>query len=58
MKAVGLVLNKDKSATNSPARASDARIIEGIEGYKYLGIVEDSSSRLSDETFRRVRKSS
>ena len=55
MGLVGLDLNKEKSATNSETSAQDAKHLKGIEGYKYLGIVEDRSSRLSTETFERIR---
>ncbi|KAI5173357.1 hypothetical protein PAEPH01_1912 [Pancytospora epiphaga] len=36
---VGLEINKEKSATNSEASADAAVMLEGKDGYKYLGII-------------------
>ena len=47
---VGLEMNKEKSATNSTACQNEATLIGGAEGYKYLGITEDSCSRTKPET--------
>ncbi|KAI5173816.1 hypothetical protein PAEPH01_2040 [Pancytospora epiphaga] len=41
---VGLEINKEKSATNSEASADAAVMLEGKDGYKYLGIIEDNKS--------------
>ena len=42
-KAVGLEMNKDKSATNTLECQEVATLLEGTQGYKYLGIIEDPS---------------
>jgi len=52
---VGLEMNKEKSATNSQVCAEDAKLIEGTEGYKYLGITEDSRSRTEPETMNKIK---
>lgn len=54
-KAVGLEMNKDKSATNSEACTEDATLLEGIQSYKYLGVIETANSSVSEETFNKVR---
>ena len=54
-KAVGLEMNKDKSATNTEACAEDATLLEGVQSYKYLGITETACSSISKETFIKVR---
>ena len=54
-KAVGLEMNRSKSATNVPECGERAKLLDGVEGYKYLGIVQDSCGRLTGETFARVR---
>ena len=54
-KAIGLEMNKDKSATNTEACAEDATLLEGIQSYKYLGITETACSSISEETFMKVR---
>ncbi|KAF9764287.1 hypothetical protein NGRA_0687 [Nosema granulosis] len=53
---VGLEMNRLKSATNSTTCENDAVLIEGLQGYKYLGIAEDSSSSIKYETFEKVKK--
>ncbi|KAF9762620.1 hypothetical protein NGRA_1887 [Nosema granulosis] len=45
-------MNRLKSATCE----KDAVLIEGLQGYKYLGITEDSSSAIKYETFEKVKK--
>jgi hypothetical protein len=53
---VGLEMNKEKSATNSPACQNEATLIEGTEGYKYLGITEDCQSRTKPETLETIKR--
>jgi Reverse transcriptase (RNA-dependent DNA polymerase) len=55
-KTIGLELNVEKSATNTPICQSDAKLLEGIEGYKYLGIVESKESVPLKETFDKIKK--
>jgi len=52
---VGLEMNKEKSATNSPKCTEHAVFLEGVEGYKYLGIMQDSNSKLNKETFNKIK---
>lgn len=54
-KAIGLEMNKEKSATNTEVCAEDATLIEGSQCYKYLGITETATSNISEESFKRVR---
>ena len=54
-KAIGLEINKDKSATNTETCAEDATILEGTQSYKYLGIIETANSSISKESFEKVR---
>ncbi|KAL6120341.1 hypothetical protein NUSPORA_02942, partial [Nucleospora cyclopteri] len=51
---VGLEINKSKSATNSPVCEADAMIIEGTQGYKYLGVIENSKSEDTGETAEKI----
>ncbi|VDN04113.1 unnamed protein product [Thelazia callipaeda] len=41
---VGLEVNPTKSATNTELCADMAVLLEGTQGYKYLGIMEDRTS--------------
>ena len=52
---IGLEVNKEKSATNSIVCQDDAKFIEGIQGYKYLGITENSKSIPTKENFERIK---
>ena len=54
-KTIGLEINKEKSATNTPICQEDAKLLEGIEGYKYLGIMESKESIPTAETFLRIK---
>ncbi|EQB59819.1 hypothetical protein NAPIS_ORF02647 [Vairimorpha apis BRL 01] len=54
-RCVGLEMNKDKSATNCMGCSDDAVVLEGSQGYKYLGITEDASSTIKKETFEKVK---
>ena len=49
--AVGLEMNKQKSATNTLECSEYATMLDGLGGYKYLGIMQDSAGRLTKETF-------
>ncbi|EQB61288.1 hypothetical protein NAPIS_ORF01136, partial [Vairimorpha apis BRL 01] len=49
-------MNREKSATNCTGCESDAVVLEGHQGYKYLGITEDASCIVKRETFEKVRK--
>ncbi|KAL6120439.1 hypothetical protein NUSPORA_02834 [Nucleospora cyclopteri] len=46
---VGLEINKSKSVTNSPVCEADAMIIEGTQGYKYLGVIENSKRMMEKQ---------
>ncbi|XP_029656113.1 uncharacterized protein LOC115230004 [Octopus sinensis] len=50
MKAVGLELNYDKSATNTPVCGDLVKVLEEHQGYKYLGVVESPASLITPET--------
>ena len=53
--AVGLEMNKEKSATNSEKCANEATLLEGKDSYKYLGIIENAKSEISNESFEKLR---
>ncbi|KAI5170098.1 hypothetical protein PAEPH01_1243 [Pancytospora epiphaga] len=53
--AVSLEINKEKSATNSEASADATIMLEGKDGYKYLGIIEDNRSRQSQESYTKLQ---
>ncbi|XP_029657451.1 uncharacterized protein LOC115231609 [Octopus sinensis] len=42
--AVGLEKNVEKSATNLANLGSEAKLLNGVEGYRYLGVLEDRRS--------------
>ena len=52
---VGLEMNVEKSATNTDACSEDATLIEGMQSYKYLGIIETAKSSISEESFKKIR---
>ncbi|KAI4293483.1 hypothetical protein PAPHI01_2757, partial [Pancytospora philotis] len=52
---VGLEVNREKSATNSGACAEAAVFLEGKDGYKYLGVIEDNRSRPSRESYEKLQ---
>lgn len=54
-KAVGLERNRSKSATNCEACESSAVILGPQEGYKYLGVTENRESKITRETYEKVR---
>ncbi|GIX64381.1 reverse transcriptase [Babesia caballi] len=51
---IGLIINRDKSATNSSRCADTARLLEGPETYKYLGITETRYSSVSRGMYSRI----
>lgn len=55
-KTVGLEMNASKSATNSEACKSSEELLGGIKGYKYLGIIENASSKPTHESYECIRK--
>ena len=54
-RVVGLDINREKSATNSQECVETAMLLEGAQGYKYLGIIEDSTSRPTMESYDKVK---
>ncbi|GIX61145.1 reverse-transcriptase domain containing protein,putative [Babesia caballi] len=53
---IGLIINRDKSATNSSRCADTARLLEGPETYKYLGITETRYSSVSRGMYSRTHE--
>ncbi|GIX64260.1 reverse-transcriptase domain containing protein,putative [Babesia caballi] len=53
---IGLTINRDKSATNSSRCADTARLLEGPETYKYLGITETRYSSVSRGMYSRIHE--
>ncbi|EQB60540.1 hypothetical protein NAPIS_ORF01914 [Vairimorpha apis BRL 01] len=53
---VGLKMNREKSANNCTGCESDAVILKGHQGYKYLRKTEDSISIVKRDYFEKVRK--
>ncbi|GIX61581.1 reverse transcriptase [Babesia caballi] len=53
---IGLTINRDKSATNSSRCAETARLLEGPETYKYLGITETRYSSVSRGMYSRIHE--
>ncbi|GIX62315.1 reverse-transcriptase domain containing protein,putative [Babesia caballi] len=53
---IGLIINRDKSATNSSRCADTARLLEGPETYKYLGITETRYSSVSRGMYSRIHE--
>ncbi|KAF7678783.1 LINE-1 reverse transcriptase like protein [Astathelohania contejeani] len=54
-KAIGLEINREKSATNDSQCENTATFLIGTEVYKYLCIIEDHSSNIMRESFEKVR---
>ena len=54
-KVIGLEINREKSATNTNICSNTAVLLDGTQGYKYLGIIEDSKSRPTRETFENIK---
>ncbi|MCB1712129.1 MAG: reverse transcriptase family protein [Candidatus Riesia sp.] len=55
-KLIGLEMNKEKSATNIKACEEDGILLDGTDSYKYLGIIENSNSKPTEETLNKIRK--
>ncbi len=53
--AIGLEVNRAKSATNAEACESSALVLDANQGYKYLGITENRKSEVMRETYERIR---
>ncbi|KAM0680155.1 hypothetical protein GINT2_001538 [Glugoides intestinalis] len=47
---------KDKSETNFSSCSEDAELLEGPEGYKYLGIIEDAKNSVMSESLEKIKK--
>ncbi|KAF7684131.1 hypothetical protein TCON_0670 [Astathelohania contejeani] len=54
-KAMGIEINREKSATNYSQRENTATLLNGTVVYKYLGIIEDHSSNIMRESFKKLR---
>ncbi|KAF7684401.1 hypothetical protein TCON_0400 [Astathelohania contejeani] len=55
-KAIGLEINREKSATNDSQCENTATLLDGTGVYKYLGITEVHSSNIMQESFEKVRR--
>ncbi|TBU01338.1 hypothetical protein CWI36_1368p0020 [Hamiltosporidium magnivora] len=55
MNNIGLEINKEKSTTNDPCCEDTATLLEGIDVYKYLGIIEDSRGIPTSKSFEEVQ---
>ena len=55
LNTIGLELNREKSATNTASCAEDGEVLDGTKGYKYLGIIEDSTGRPTKETLAKIK---
>ncbi|KAF7680951.1 hypothetical protein TCON_2433 [Astathelohania contejeani] len=54
--AIGLEINRDKSATNDPLCEKTARLLNDAGVYKYLGIIENRGSNFARESFEKVKR--
>ncbi|KAF7683042.1 hypothetical protein TCON_1747 [Astathelohania contejeani] len=54
--AIGLEINRDKSATNDPLCEETARLLNDAGVYKYLGIVENRGSDIASKSFEKVKR--
>lgn len=52
---MGLDINCKKSATSSVSFSDTATLLERSQGYKYLGLIEDSRSRSIRESFEKIK---
>ncbi|KAI5171242.1 hypothetical protein PAEPH01_1586 [Pancytospora epiphaga] len=52
---MGPEIDRGKSATNSVACTDTAVLLEGAQGYKYVGAMEDSTSEPIRESYDRIR---
>ncbi|KAF9762037.1 Retrovirus-related Pol polyprotein from type-2 retrotransposable element R2DM [Nosema granulosis] len=57
LRTVGLEMNVEKSATNSPLCENDAKLLGSCEGYKYLGITESREGKNDERFFNRIVQS-
>ncbi|KAF7682912.1 hypothetical protein TCON_1880 [Astathelohania contejeani] len=55
-KAIGLVIYREKSATNDFQCEKTDTLLDGTGVYKYLGIIKDHSSNIMRESFEKVRR--
>ncbi|KAF7682785.1 Retrovirus-related Pol polyprotein from type-2 retrotransposable element R2DM [Astathelohania contejeani] len=54
--AIGLEINRDKSATNDPLCEETARLLNDAGVYKYPGIIENRGSNIARESFEKVKR--
>ncbi|KAF7684756.1 hypothetical protein TCON_0072 [Astathelohania contejeani] len=54
--AIGLDINRDKSATNDPPCEETARLLNDTGVYKYLGIIENRGSNIARESFEKMKR--
>ena len=55
-RTVGPEINQAKPATNIQSLSSEAVYLEGTQGYKYLGILEDKTGRPTEEAWARIKQ--
>ena len=55
MKSIGLEINPKKSATNSIFCSSEGELLEGTKSYRYLGIIEDNTSKPTEESLTKIK---
>ncbi|KAI5170046.1 hypothetical protein PAEPH01_1204 [Pancytospora epiphaga] len=51
----GLEVNRENAVTNLAACTNTAVLLEGARGYNYLGIMKDSTSKPTRESYNRIR---
>ncbi|KAF7683511.1 hypothetical protein TCON_1277 [Astathelohania contejeani] len=56
LEIIGLKINREKSATINSQCKNTATFLDSNEVYKYLGIIEDHSSNIMQESFEKVRR--
>ncbi|OIR56341.1 MAG: uncharacterized protein A8A55_2913, partial [Amphiamblys sp. WSBS2006] len=54
LQVIGLEINHEKSATNEKTTEQYARLMREEEGYKYLGVCEDTDSNETPETKQQI----
>ncbi|KAF7683435.1 hypothetical protein TCON_1352 [Astathelohania contejeani] len=54
--AIGLEINRDKSATNDPLCEKTGRLLNDTGVYKYLRILENRGSNIARESFEKVKR--
>ncbi|KAL6122284.1 hypothetical protein NUSPORA_00700 [Nucleospora cyclopteri] len=55
LEVVGFKINKYKSVTHSLACDTKAMIFDGTQGYKSLGVIENSKSEDTGETAEKIK---